>query len=132
MKGYTQLIGLWCLVGSQLALANDVTIENVYLVEKEGHWQAKVTLRHEDSGWEHYADAWRVMDTAGNLIATRILYHPHKNEQPFTRGLDNIRIPAGVTKIYVEAHDKVHGWNPQRVNIDLTKSSGDRYHIRRQ
>jgi len=132
VKGFTQLISLLLLVVTSAVSANNVVIENVYLSEKNGSWEAKVTLRHADNGWEHYADAWRIMDSNDNLIATRVLYHPHDNEQPFTRSLGNIRIPDGMTNIYVEAHDKVHGWNTQRVNIDLTRSSGPNYSIRRQ
>ena len=117
---------------AQQVRANEVEIVNVYLNETDSGWRAEVTLKHDDSGWEHYADAWRIVDSAGHLLKTRVLYHPHTTEQPFTRGLSNILIPAGTDVVYVEAHDKVHGWSTQRVKVDLTRSSGDRYHIRRK
>ncbi|WP_197722068.1 hypothetical protein [Sulfuriflexus mobilis] len=112
--------------------AGEVEIQNVYLQQHDSTWQAEVTLKHADTGWEHYADAWRVVNATGKLIATRVLYHPHVNEQPFTRSLSNINIPPGTDIIFVEAHDKQHGWSRQRVRVDLSTSSGDRYHIRRQ
>ena len=34
--------------------------------------------------------------------------------------------------IFVEAHDLKHGWSSDKVKIDLTKTSGDRYEIRHQ
>lgn len=115
---------------SQASQANEVEILNVYLERTGADWRAEVTLKHSDTGWDHYADAWRIVDENGRLLKTRVLYHPHVKEQPFTRSLSNISIPADKTIIYVEAHDKMHGWSRQRVKIDLTRSSGDRYHIR--
>jgi len=120
------------LSGSQFAWADEVEILNVYLQESGNSWRAEVTLKHADTGWEHYADAWRIVDEQDHLIKTRILYHPHVNEQPFTRGLANIQIPAGTSVVYVEAHDKVHGWGKQRIRVDLSRSSGERYHVRRK
>jgi hypothetical protein len=120
------------VLATSVVHAGDVEIQNVYLYQQSSSWRADVTLKHADTGWEHYADAWRIVDATGKLIATRVLYHPHVNEQPFTRSLGNIEIPAGTDIIFVEAHDKQHGWSPQRIKVDLSTSSGDRYHIRRQ
>lgn len=120
------------LLATAVAEAGDVEIRDVYLQQQGAAWRAEVTLNHADTGWEHYADAWRLVDAGGKLIATRVLYHPHVNEQPFTRSLSNITIPAGTDIIFIEAHDKQHGWSPQRVKVDLNTSSGDHYHIRRQ
>ncbi len=36
-----------------------------------------VTLRHADEGWKHYADRWEVLSPEGELLATRVLRHPH-------------------------------------------------------
>ncbi len=87
-------------------------------------WNVDITLRHEDTGWSHYADNWRVVDAEGNILGDRVLYHPHVNEQPFTRSLSNITLPKGTRTVYIEAHDKEHGWTKKRLRIDLNKSAG--------
>ena len=112
-----------------LASANEVEIVNVSMRAVSGGWYVSVTLKHNDSGWEHYADAWRLVDESGKVIAKRVLFHPHEDEQPFTRSLSNVKIPRGVKVFYVEAHDKVHGWSKQRVKVDLGRRQGDRYQI---
>ncbi len=112
--------------------ANEVDIVKVTMEASTGTWTFNVTLQHKDTGWEHYADGWRVVDSNGKELGYRKLWHPHQKEQPFTRGLSGVAIPKGTTTIYVEAHDKVHGWSKQRVKIDLTKPKGDRYLIRTQ
>jgi hypothetical protein len=70
-----------------------------------------------------------VVDDKGNVLGDRVLYHPHVTEQPFTRGLSSVKIPQGVTTVYIEAHDKVHGWTPDRLNINLGKAVGGRIRV---
>jgi hypothetical protein len=92
-------------------------------------WSVSVTLQHGDTGWDHYADDWRVVDGDGNVLGDRVLYHPHVDEQPFTRGLDGVTVPAGTATVYIEAHDKVHGWTPDRLKVDLTKVADGRLRV---
>ena len=122
------ILGLSILMAGQ-AFAGDVEIVNTrFELQSSGNWHVSTTLKHDDSGWEHYADAWRVVNEKGKALGTRTLFHPHENEQPFTRS-DTVQIPEGVTIVYVEAHDKVHGWSKQRVRVDLSKSKGDRFEV---
>ena len=117
---------------SNTAFAGDVEIVHVrFRHSGGGNWSADVTLRHADSGWDHYADAWRVVAGDGTVLGTRTLYHPHETEQPFTRSLGGVAIPAAMTTVRVEAHDKVHGWSPQRVHVNLQKAEGERFEVSR-
>ena len=70
-----------------------------------------VTLEHKDIGWKHYANKWEIYTPEGKLLATRTLYHPHVNEQPFTRSLSGVKIPKGLDKVIVKGHDLVHGYS---------------------
>lgn len=74
-------------------------------------WRFDVTIAHPDTGWDHYADGWRVLDMQGNELGIRVLAHPHVNEQPFTRSLSGVRIPAGTSQVQIQARDKPGGWN---------------------
>ncbi len=115
---------------SNTAFAGDVEIVHAQFRNSGGgDWSVDVTLRHADSGWDHYADAWRVVAGDGTVLGTRTLYHPHETEQPFTRSLGGVAIPAAMTTVYVEAHDKVHGWSPQRVQVNLEKAEGERFKV---
>lgn len=129
-KGKGMLAGLlWYAM--QSAVAGEVQVEQAELTLQDGRWRADVTLRHADSGWEHYADAWRLVDGNGTVLATRKLWHPHVDEQPFTRSQGDIEIPDAVRFVYVEGHDKVHGWSSDRIEVDLLQAQGERYRIRR-
>jgi hypothetical protein len=80
-----------------------------------------VTLRHADEGWDHYADRWEVLSSEGELLATRVLRHPHVEEQPFTRALPDVKIPISVEKVRIRARDSVHGYGGEEVEIELPR-----------
>ena len=104
----------------------------------DGTWRFDVTVAHPDTGWEDYADGWDVVLPDGSVVKpnptdpfTRLLVHPHVNEQPFTRSQSGIRIPADVTTVTVRAHDLVDGWGGKTVTVDLTQSSGDGFEVKK-
>lgn len=68
-----------------------------------------VTVRHDDTGWKHYANWWEVVDLEQNVLGKRVLLHPHVNEQPFRRSLSGVKIPKSISDVRVRAHDLVHG-----------------------
>jgi len=105
------------------AYADDVQILAADFHHNGGtHWSVSVTLKHTDTGWDHYADNWRIVDNKGNILGNRLLLHPHVNEQPFTRGLGDVKIPEGIKIVFIEAHDKVHGWTANRLKVDLDRT----------
>jgi len=108
-----------------MAHANDVTILSAdFKRSADQLWTVRVTLKHGDTGWDHYADNWRIVDSEGNILGDRVLYHPHVNEQPFTRSLARVQIPESLNTVYIEAHDKLHGWAKQRLTINMDKVRG--------
>jgi len=89
--------------------------------EAGGTYRFSATLRHADTGDEHYADRWEVLAPDGKVLATRVLYHPHVNEQPFTRSLGNVEIPDGIDSVTVRAHDKVHGYGGREETVKIPR-----------
>lgn len=91
------------------AFAGDVSVAAVDVRAAGANaFRFDVTLRHADTGWEHYANAWRVELEDGTVLDTRVLAHPHVDEQPFTRS-KTITVPAGTRRVRVRGVDSVHG-----------------------
>ncbi len=111
------------------AHAGEVDPLMVHFKKDGDRWNVSVTLKHSDTGWDHYADGWRVVSFSGEVFGMRTLYHPHVNEQPFTRSLSGIKIPAHVKIVYIEARDNVHGWSKKRIKVDLSKAKGERFKV---
>ena len=84
-----------------------------------------VTVRHDDDGWGHYADRWQVLSPEGELIATRVLRHPHA-QQPFTRKLADVEVPESLARVRIRARDSEHGYGGAEVEIVLRRAPAER------
>jgi hypothetical protein len=85
-----------------------------------GTWTFNVTVRHDDTGWRHYANMWVIVDPyTGEEMGQRILTHPHVDEQPFTRSMVGVFIPEGITQIEVRARCNLHGYSGQAYLVTL-------------
>ncbi len=108
------------LVGSSLVIANEVEVVDVKATQaNDKTWGFRVTLKHDDEGWDHYANEWQVIAPDNKILATRTLYHPHVKEQPFTRGTSGVKIPATIRTIRIIAKDTVHGLSTKALELDL-------------
>ncbi|MFT7235844.1 MAG: hypothetical protein ACI9QV_001430 [Methylophagaceae bacterium] len=122
MNKITLISSTLFLIFNQVAKANEVEILAAALIhQSHDEYLVNVKLRHQDTGWDHYADEWRIIDVQGNILGNRLLLHPHVEEQPFTRALSNVKLDDNLTHIYIEAHDKIHGWAKQKLAIELAK-----------
>lgn len=119
---------LLCL-SAPMAWAGEVAILQAVFTQRGARWDVAVTLQHADSGWRHYADTWRVVGERGEIFGIRTLEHPHDTEQPFTRALSGVAIPASQQVVYVEVHDNVHGWSRQRLAVELYLPQGPGFRI---
>jgi hypothetical protein len=119
--------------------SGNADVVHVRAVENaNGRWTFYVTVEHPDTGWEDYADGWDVVLPDGTVVKpdsespfTRLLLHPHTNEQPFTRSQSGIVLPEGVTEVQVRAHDLVDGYGGQEVRVDLTTNAGSNFEVER-
>lgn len=117
------LAGLAASLVCSAATAGDVEIVSAKAgYQGPGLFRFEVTLKHADTGWDHYANRWRVLSTDGKTVyGTRKLLHPHVHEQPFTRALSNVRIPDGVTEVLISAQDSLHGVTKTGLRLSLTE-----------
>jgi hypothetical protein len=122
-------LALWS--GSSSVSADPAQVVAAELRLQNGIWHVSVTVRHADSGWDHYADAWRVLDRDGHVLGERILHHPHVEEQLFTRSLSGVVIPEDNRVVYIQARDNQSGWSPDTLEVDLTREHGEGYRVHR-
>lgn len=112
------LICFFSLTGSAFAGEADVIAVKVKQLDKESY-RFDVTVKHADQGWDHYADRWEVLSPDGTILDTRVLGHPHTNEQPFTRSLSGVVIPGNIQEVTIRAHDSVHAYGGETKAINL-------------
>lgn len=109
-------------VGPGYAAAGEADVVAAEAVQEgDGSWRFRVTVAHADEGWDHYADRWEVVAPDGRVLGTRVLLHPHENEQPFTRSLGGVVIPDDIDSVTVRAHDSVHGNGGAELTVILPR-----------
>ena len=104
-----KLVSLLLLTATP-SLADPADVVGVAATQSGESWRFDVTLAHGDTGWDDYADGWRVELADGTIVGDRPLAHPHENEQPFTRSTSGVSIPEDVSEVFVRARTNVDGW----------------------
>jgi hypothetical protein len=121
MKRLTPIALLLGSTVQTLAGQADV-VDAGYAQGGDGSYTFHVSVRHDDEGWDHYADKWQVVGPDGTVYGERVLLHPHETEQPFTRSQSGIVVPGDVVEVIIRAHDSVHGWGGVEITLPLKGS----------
>jgi len=121
MKTVWVFILLSCLLLPAMLFAGEADVIGVEVDKSGSIYSFSVTVKHGDEGWQHYADGWDIVSPEGQVIATRVLYHPHVNEQPFTRSLSGVVIDKNISSVIVRAHDLVHGYGGKEMVVELPR-----------
>ncbi|MGH6925003.1 MAG: hypothetical protein ACRED5_14820 [Propylenella sp.] len=110
------------LLTAAAAHAGEADVVDVKVTaEAGGTWRFDVTVRHADEGWDHHADRWEVLSPDGEMLGVRTLLHPHETEQPFTRSLTGVEIPADMSEVEIRAHDSVHEFGGATLRVQLER-----------
>jgi hypothetical protein len=98
------------LVTSHAARAGEADVTNAKATRSaDGTYRIEATIKSKDTGWDYYAERFEVIALDGKIIGTRVLLHPHEEEQPFTRDVDGVKLPAGVVEVRIRALMKRKG-----------------------
>ena len=82
-----------------IATAGEASVVKAKATSSGNGYYFTVTVAHADTGWDHFANKFEILSPGGKVLGTRVLHHPHVDEQPFTRGSTVISIPAGITSV---------------------------------
>jgi hypothetical protein len=104
-----------------LAWAGEADVIAAKVSRVGGVYHFDVTIRSNDKGWDYYCDRFEVMMPDGRVIGVRELLHPHENEQPFTRELNGVKIPAGTDHVLLRARHKPRGYGGAVFKLNLPR-----------
>jgi hypothetical protein len=97
--------------GAAPGAQSDATVTAVRASGSAGNYTFVVTIRSNDTGCNHYADWWEVVDAGEQLVYRRVLLHDHADEQPFARDGGPVAVKADQT-VTVRAHMNTSGYAP--------------------
>ena len=125
MRKRTWFLAVGLFVGGHGALAGEADVVDASVSRTgENTYSISVTVRHDDTGWEHYANRWQVLAPDGTVLGERVLLHPHENEQPFTRSLSGVLIPPEIEEVIIRAGDSVHDFGGEELSVKLPAADG--------
>jgi hypothetical protein len=107
MAGSMVVVAMLAIAGP--ALAGEADVLAAKATKAGDGWRFDVTIRSNDKGWDYYCDRFEILAPDGAVLGTRILVHPHDDEQPFTRSLGNVRLPVGLQEVRIRAAMKPNG-----------------------
>ena len=116
----TRLISCFIYANTVLAGEADVLTAEV-INEGDARYTFEVTVQHDDTGWDHYADRWEIMKPDGTVIAIRVLRHPHVKEQPFTRRLNFVQIADDIEEVIIRAHCLVDEFGGKQLTVKVPR-----------
>jgi len=102
--------------------ANEANILNVG-IKNEGNdrYTFNVTVQHEGKGWDHYADRWEILTPEGEIVAIRVLRHPHIKEQPFARNLPFVPVSKDINEVTIRAHCSVDEFGGKEIMLKIPR-----------
>lgn len=109
------------LLAATPALADPAQVTGVAATQATSGWRFDVTLTHADTGWDDYADGWRIELADGTVIGERPLAHPHVTEQPFTRSTSGVTIPEETAQVFIRARTNTDGWSNATTPFDVPR-----------
>ncbi len=89
-------------------------------------YTVSATVRHDDTGWDDYADAFEVRGE-GVENGLRELLHPHVEEQPFTRSQPGVTASG---EVWLEAKTNTLSSGGSKIYLDLGKFAEDELDVR--
>lgn len=123
MKRVATTLAAFIVAGAGIAGGADV-IDAKVARARDGTYNFDVTIKSNDKGWEYYCDAFEVLLPDGKVLGTRVLLHPHEDEQPFTRELYGVKIPLGVDRVTIRARYKPKGYDGKTLVVKLPSAPG--------
>ncbi|MBZ8117610.1 hypothetical protein KUD11_03005 [Roseovarius sp. LXJ103] len=102
------------------AFAGAPEITQVRAVKEGMGWRFFVTIAHTDTGWDHYASGWEVVDANGTVLGVREFAHPYMSDEPFTRSLGHIMLPDGTREVFVRAFCSIGNKSAEPTRVEIS------------
>lgn len=87
--------------------------------EQPGIYHIRVTIEHEDTGWDDYVEAWEITSPAGELLGVRPFFEPELEDAKTITALAGVVIPEDITTITIRARTHPNGIEGEPVQVQL-------------
>ncbi len=87
--------------------------------EQTGIYHIRVTIEHEDQGWDDYIEAWEIFGPDGQILGVRPFFEPELDRAKTVSALAGVVIPADIKTVTIRARNYPNGLEgaPYEVSI---------------
>lgn len=78
-----------------------------------------VTIQHDDSGWDHFADGFEVQAPDGTRLGYRELTRPNVGQRTQDVDMTGLKLPEGIGYVLIRTRCSLVGWAAEPVRLDL-------------
>lgn len=77
--------------------------------DQAGIYHIRVTIEHEDTGWDDYVEAWEITSPEGELLGVRPFFEPELEDTKTVSALAGVVIPEEIKSIMIRARTHPNG-----------------------
>jgi hypothetical protein len=87
--------------------------------EQSGIFHIRVTIEHEDTGWDDYVEAWEIYGPDGKIMGVRPFFEPELEQQQTVSALAGVVIPEDIKTVTIRARTHPVGLVGDPVEIQI-------------
>lgn len=110
-------------IGAVQAEEQDARIADVQIKrdspDQPGIYHIRVTIEHEDTGWDDYVEAWEISGPDGKVLGVRPFFEPELERPQTVSALSGVVIPEDIKTITVRARTYPKGFEGTPVEVSI-------------
>jgi hypothetical protein len=87
--------------------------------DQAGIYHIRVTIEHQDTGWDDYVEAWEITSPEGELLGVRPFFEPELDDTKTVTALAGVVIPEDIRTITIRARIHPTGIEGEPVQVQI-------------
>lgn len=87
--------------------------------DQPGIYHIRVTIEHEDTGWDDYVEAWEIAGPDGELLGVRPFFEPELDRTQTVSALAGVVIPEQIKTVTIRTRSYPDGLVGDPVEVQI-------------
>lgn len=87
--------------------------------DQSGIYHIRVTIEHEDQGWDDYVESWEIFGPDGEILGVRPFFEPELEREKTVSALAGVVIPEDIKTVTIRARTHPKGFEGAPVEVSI-------------
>lgn len=87
--------------------------------DQPGIFHIKVTIEHDDTGWDDYVESWEVIGPEDQPLGVRPFFEPELEQGKTVSALAGVVIPSDIKTVTIRARSHPQGFEGPPVEVNI-------------